>query len=61
MLIKIDNTVLNTDKIVKIDVDENGRYVIIYFSETFFERFEFPHHESQESFLKRIGLSTYFA
>lgn len=61
MLIKIDDTVLNTDKIVKIDVDENGKYVIVYFDKDFFQRFDFPHHESQHSFLERIGLKTYFA
>jgi len=61
MLIKIDDYVLNTDKITKIYVDKDGKYVVVYFSENDKLTFNFPHHESQESFLRKIGLSTYFA
>ncbi|MFV5311385.1 hypothetical protein VXN68_04090 [Acinetobacter schindleri] len=61
MLIQIDYTVLNTDRITKITVDPDGKYVIVYFSENDFERFEFPDHESQDRFLNKIGLKTYFA
>jgi hypothetical protein len=61
MLIKIDNTVLNVDQIKLIDVDENGKYVIVHFSEDLARRFDFPNHESQERFLEKMGLKTYFA
>lgn len=61
MLIKIDDTIINTDKIVKIYADPSGHYVIVYYSEDFFDRFEFPNRTSQSSFLEKIGLKTYFA
>lgn len=55
MLIKIDDYVLNTDKITKIFVDPDGKFVQVYFSQDDYERFNFPHRDSQESFL--IGLT----
>lgn len=61
MLIKIDDYVLNTDKITKIYVDKDGKYVSVYFSKDDYLNFQFPNHSSQESFLKRIGLENYFA
>ncbi|HAB43372.1 MULTISPECIES: hypothetical protein [Acinetobacter] len=61
MLIKIDDYVLNTDKITKIFVDPDGKFVVVYFSQDDYERFSFPHRDSQESFLRRIGLENYFA
>jgi hypothetical protein len=61
MLIKIDEYVLNTDQITKIHVDPHGYFVIVYFSQDNFERFNFPDYTSQERFLKQIGLENYFA
>gem|GEM_PF-1434544 len=61
MLIKIDHTVLNTDHIKMINVDENGKFVVVYFDDEFSRTFNFLDRESQERFLKTIGLNTYFA
>lgn len=52
---------LNIEQIKMIDVDEDGKYVIIYFAEDFRRRFEFPDHESQERFLEKMGLKAYLA
>jgi hypothetical protein len=61
MLIKIDDCVLNTDQIKLIDVDPHGHHVVIHFSNDLCRKFLFPNHESQERFLEKIGLKTYFA
>lgn len=61
MLIKIDNKVINTDHIVTIYVYPDGKGVRINFTHGIQEVFRFPHSESLDSFLKKIGLNTYFA
>jgi len=61
MLVKIDDKVINTDQIVTIDVDRHGKYVRINFTHGIVEKFLFPNHDSQDSFLRKIGLDTYFA
>ncbi|WP_010115309.1 hypothetical protein [Acinetobacter sp. P8-3-8] len=60
MLIQIANTVINTDQIRLIEVDENGEFVRIFLGDDLVRRFEFPNHDSQARFLNKIGLKEFF-